>query len=492
MDFKSALSAKLPVARLTALVALALLIASCDSFLEESPQDRISPSNFYETRSDAIAAVDAAYSQLQEYGSYFALFWYITGSADDLGLKPAEPAQALRDLTIDYSADATNSAIEGFWQSSYEGINRANAVLSNIPSIEIDESLRNRLMGEARFLRALHYFNLVRFFGDVPLIRDETSSLDSLNVGEASTEEVYSLIVSDLEQAMQVLPASYDSENQGRATQGAAQTLLAKVHLTQENWNEAARLAGEVISSGTYALLPEWKEVFRIRSEFSSESIFEVNFDATLGTGSTHTAFALPNGYPGGAAYGVYYALPNLVSEYAPEDERAEGGTYMTSPHTDPLGRTYAWDSPPGPSINKWFDETSSDNLENRGYAQMDNNWYVFRYAEVLLIYAEAVNEGGSATAGSKYEALNAVRTRPGLQPVSGLGTAAFRDSLRVERRREFVYEGKRWFDLKRWGVLVERIRETKNPDLPQERTLFPIPQRELDTNPELSQNPGY
>jgi hypothetical protein len=195
---------------------------------------------------------------------------------------------------------------------------------------------------------------------------------------------------------------------------------------------------------------------------------------------------------------------PSLIAQFASNDQRGNHGTFMISPYTDAMGRTVTWTMPPGAAFDKYLDETNTQNMTSRGWAQQSNNWIIQRYADVLLIYAEAVTEGGpaSAAAGTAEDALNQVRTRAGLAPVSGLSSSAFRDSLRLERRREFVFEGQRWFDLSRWGVLDAAIR-AKTAEvsalLPGETTvhgvpsnLMPLPQSELDINHNLTQNPGW
>src|SRR6266487_6837560 len=187
-------------------------------------------------------------------------------------------------------------------------INRTNTVFDRVPSITMDPTLRARLLNEARFLRANAYFNLVRSFGDVPLLEHEVKSLDGLRVSRTAAADVYALIVSDLQQAMAGLPASYSSSDVGRVTSGAAQAMLAKVYLTRQDWTNAAQMAGQLIASGRYTLLPNWRDCFKISTEITnSESIFEVNYDGLLdpGAGSVHTLFSLPEGFPGGDAYGL-------------------------------------------------------------------------------------------------------------------------------------------------------------------------------------------
>jgi len=478
---------------------------SCDSFLDPNPSDVLAPESFYKTSADAVAAVNGIYAQAK--GPYSLAFWYLSDIAtDDIIAAPRFGADGHRMSNYTFDATEWPFAEYGVWGGFYALINQANAVLDRVPAITMDVSLRTRLLGEARFLRALTYFNLVRFFGDVPLLDHEVKSVKGLAVSRTPVPDVYALIVSDLQEAAAALPASYSGANVGRATSGAAQALLAKVYLTRQDWTNAAQTAGQIIASGPYVLLPNWKDNFRIAVKLTnSESIFEINYDGVLdpGGGSVHTLFSIPSGYPGGAGYGLMYITPSLQSLFDSTDTRGDNGTYMTSPHIDQLGQTVSWVDPPGAAFNKYLDETDFQNMHTRDWQKQSNNWIVLRYADVLLMYAEAVNEGGTPNpAMTAEQALNAVRGRAGILPVSGLSQAAFRDAVRLDRRREFVFEGQRWFDLARWGVLnaaiLAKTAEVRAIDSLEtdvhgvKGSLMPIPRSELDINHNLTQNPGW
>jgi hypothetical protein len=334
-------------------------------------------------------------------------------------------------------------------------------------------------------------------------------SLDGLRVSRTAAADVYALIVSDLQQAAAGLPASYTGGDIGRVTSGAAQAMLAKVYLTRQDWANAAQTAGQLIATGRYTLLANWKDCFKIATEITnSESIFEINYDGLLdpGAGSVHTLFSLPADFPGGDAYGLMTVAPSLASLFSASDTRGKNGTFITSPYVDALGDTATWADPPatlGPAFIKYLDQTDFQNMHQRAWVRQSNNWIVLRHADVLLMYAEAVNEGGAPVAAmTAQQALNAVRTRAGIGTVAGLSAAAFRDSVWLERRREFVFEGQRWFDLSRWGIL-DSVITAKTTELetiaPGETTvhgapnnLLPLPQAELSKNPNLTQNPGW
>jgi hypothetical protein len=482
--------------------AALLTAAACDSFIEPDPQDILAPENFYKTSTDAIAAVNAVYEQNK--WTHWLAYWFITDVATDDMIATANFGSDGHRLS-NYTTDATEWVFGDVWGNSYRTINRANAVLGRVPAITMDETLKDRVLGEAYFLRALSYFDLVRWFGDVPLLVEEVTSLDNLNVARDPAAAVYAQIESDLQSASQMLPTSYEGADVGRVTWGAAMSLLAKVYLTQRKWDEAAAAAGEVISSGEYELLQDYYDNFVIANELvNSESIFEINYDGVSdpGAGSVHMLFSLPQNFPGGDAYGLMQLPPSLLSIYAAADERGEGATYMLPGYTDAMGRTTNWAMPPGAAIHKFLDETSAQNMTARAWGAQRNNWIVLRYADVLLMYAEAVAEGGTPTAGTALERLDEVRDRAGLGPAGALSGQALIDAIRLERRREFVFEGQRWFDLSRWDLLDAAITakttelqtvypgETDIHGVPS--NLWPIPQSEIDINPSLTQNPGW
>jgi hypothetical protein len=311
------------------------------------------------------------------------------------------------------------------------------------------------------------------------------------------------------------------STDLGRATSGAARALLAKVYLTRGNYALAAQEAGAIITSGRYSLNAVFKDNFKIAREITnSESIFEINYgspDEAAGVvGSVHTLFTLPSGFPGGDAYGLIEVNPQLLALYGSADQRANHNTYMqqtlhTRANGDTItayvtarGDTVQWGVPGGAAFAKWIDETSTQNMTARSWQSQPNNWIVLRYADVLLMYAEAVAKGGTATAGTAESRLNQVRSRASISTVSGLSSAALVDSIMVERRREFAFEGQRWYDLSRWGLMDETVRaktafvatyrpgETTPHGTPGASDLYPIPESQLNTNRQLSQNPGW
>jgi starch-binding outer membrane protein, SusD/RagB family len=481
----------------------ALSVAGCDQFLEPKPTDVLAPENFYRSAADAVAAVNSVYSQAQWV--YFWIWYESDVASDDAFATPNYGADGHQ--LASYTFDPTLWSINDLWTNAYITINKANIVLDRVPPIVMDVTERNRVLGEAHYLRALMYFQLVRMFGDVPLMEHEAKSVADAQIPRTAAAQVYALIVSDLQTAVNDLPPSYTGADLGRATSGAATSLLAKVYLNQKDYNNAAKYAGQVMSSGQYSLNARWLDNFKISLEYvNPESIFEINYGAPEQTpgvvGSVQTLFTLPSGFPGGDAYGLIQVNPDLIALYSANDQRGNGATYMTSPYVTALGDTATWGVPNGAAFHKWIDETNSKDMTARSWQQMPNNWIIQRYADVVLIYAEAVNSGGTATNGSAEAAFNQIRARAGIPTVSGLAPAALTDSIRVERRREFAFEGQRWFDLSRWGILDATVQaktlqmqtlfpgETGVHGAPS--NLFPIPDGQINSNSLLTQNPGW
>src|SRR5699024_11132050 len=256
-------------------------VSCTDSFLAENPKDRLTSQNFYQNEDDAVAAIDGSYNQL--YGIYERLMFIGANLPTDVmknGL--GMPNQNLQNLEF-MSYTSENSFISNIWSTNYSGINRVNNAIINISEMGdnlISEALRNRLLGEARFLRALYYFNLVRFFGGVPLITKVESVEDAMQP-RADQAEIYELIIGDLEFAEQNLPRNYDENNMGRATEGAAKLLLGKVYLTRENWDAAVNKLGEVVENEAeykYGLHEDYGDNWRQSTETGAEAVFYVEF----------------------------------------------------------------------------------------------------------------------------------------------------------------------------------------------------------------------
>jgi tetratricopeptide (TPR) repeat protein len=470
---------------------------SCDSFLSESPLSEISSENFYKTGADAKAGVSALYANLGGY--YGGNVWYI----GDVSTETANRGELTGGLDV-LEFVPTDPTFRDTWTVMYRGINYANNALKAIPPIGMDETLKNQYLGEVKFLRALYYFNLVRSFGDVPLITEPTVDETNNRLPRTSKDEVYKLIEKDLLEAAATLPKTYAASETGRATKGAAQALLARVYLTTGNWQKAKETAQEVINSGTYRLLADFKHVFDVSRENGAEHIFSVQFKSgnVQGvTSSLSSTFAsrnpniLLNGAISGsgvaAERGYYHSVPDHYRKMITMVDSFPSKYY---PEITARGKAQA-----GPAIMKYWDPNFGKSTGG------DANWIVLRYAEVLLTFAEAENELNGPTTAA-YEAINAIRKRARdanangvsepeelslLPDLSGLSKTDFKAAVLNERRMELAFEGERRWDLVRTGTYIQVLKNS-GKDAEEKHLLLPIPFLEIQANPSLTQNPGY
>lgn len=479
---------------------------SCtEEFLQEKPEDRYVIDNFYSSRTDAEAAVAAVYQQLYSiYERHMFILNELTTDNEKNGL--GMPNQFLQNLEyLRYTSE--NQFVREMWQRNYSGIARANTAIINIPNINMDENLRNRLVGEAKFLRALYYFNLVRFYGDVPLILKLETVEDAMGA-RTPAAQVYEQIIQDLMDAESSLPETYNDANIGRASKGATKILLGKVYLTMHEYQKAADKLAEVIENeGTYGygLHENFGDNWKVSTENGMEMVFAIEFMDPPGNGNSAMILQGPKySLPGG--FGVL-GLTNsneadiptrdLYDRFSDEDER-KATTFTTdfvslidaSIHTSSI-----------PIFTKYWEEGESNP------AFSDANMHVIRYADALLMYAEALNEIGQTPKALTY--LNRVRERAFNstdQNYANLSAEDFRNAVWLERRLELAMEGHRWFDLIRTGRFIQTMKEhaayeasvaeSNKIEIAQNvqdyMVLMPIPQREVDLNPELEQNPGY
>ncbi|MBO4598183.1 MAG: RagB/SusD family nutrient uptake outer membrane protein [Bacteroidaceae bacterium] len=480
----------------TAAVLAALAIASCAE-LEEKPESSMVSQQFYNTEADAVAAVNAVYADLNPSGQsiYNSLFQIgVEMATDDYMAGPRARNAHVRAISS-LIHDPSNDRMQELWRQSYALIKDANAAIDHIveiPAANISEEKRQRTINEAKFLRALNYFNLVRWFGDVPLVLHEISTLDAghLNVVQATEAEVYAQIEQDLKDA-ENLPSVYPASDLGRATSGAAKTVLSKVYLTQKKWEQAAQKAKEVIDEGNYRLFDDYADVFSVDKENTVEHIFSIQFKGNANfrgnSLASRSAPYEPEGVNGDYADELNVA-GGLFQSYRPEDRRLEVNfiTQMVSPVN---GKLYVLSEP---HFYMYYDHSVVG-----AQGQSSINLPLIRYAEVLLIYAEALNEieGPSAVA---YDAVDQVRRRAGIPTLAeiepNLSQKAFRDSVFEERRKEFVYQYHRWFDLVRRGsdYYIKTLTAAGKPNAAPRHLHFPIPQREIDLNPNLKQNPDW
>ncbi|WP_341838107.1 RagB/SusD family nutrient uptake outer membrane protein [Chitinophaga pollutisoli] len=476
-------------------VIVVFTASSCKKdFLDLAPIAQQNGNNFYKTAEDMKNALAAAYGGLQYGGLYYSSMHVIGDLRSDNTEITNVNAGADPHAVDNFQNLATNSISSTTWADHYRAIQSTNIVLTKITSVAMDENLKSRYTGEAKFLRALMYFNLVRIFGDVPLVTQMIANpQEGYDYGRESSEKVYQQIATDLTDAAAVLPYEYTGGDIGRATKGAAMSLLGKVYLTQKKWDLAAQQLKAVIDQtnlNKYQLLPAYAQVFGIANENGRESIFEVQFKkGSNGEGSPYANQFAPIGSGTavvaiGNPLGQNIPTADMNNAYEANDLRKEvsmRNSYVLN------GNTVAYNY-----IVKYTGVPAA-NLDS------DNNWIVLRYADVLLMYAEALNEMGFVADGPAFGYLNQVRNRAGLDNKSAANAnvalrvadqSAFRLAVEQERRVELAFEGHRWFDLVRTG----RAHAVLSPlGMQEHHAVFPVPQSQIDINPgKIKQNPMY
>jgi len=453
--------------------ALILAVSCGDDFTVLAPQSERNVETFYQSDTDFEVAINGAYAVLADNDLYGRNLMLLHEMRSDNTLNDGGAtglAESLERITrFDELTDA--SELERTWAGSYKVISSLNTILARIDNVDFDNPvLGERIKGEALFIRSLVYYNLAVTFGNIPLQLEEVTS-PNVEINQVSADVIYNQIATDLEEAEGLLPASYPSSNVGRATSGAAATLLGLVHLTNGNDGQAETALRRVVSSQEYELVPDYTDIWGPSNENNVESIFEIQYKSGgQGTGSGFTEYYSPDlSISGGVGGGNVPQAPtdDLITSYdQPADSRLE---------------TIGTDLDGDPYLNK-YDATQAIAFDS------DVNFIVFRYADVLLLLAEAIGEGTEA-----YDLIDEVRSRSGLTTPSSTLTGSFEEILLNERRREFVGENKRWPDLLRFGVAQQVMADYLSDEgfSPSDiRLLYPIPQRELDAAPgELTQN---
>jgi len=474
-------------------------IYSCKK-LDENPSSVIVASQFYKTASDADSAVNAVYSTLNSdpagdfplYGRQLNLL--VENASDNQVYSPSNTNPDVRAMgTVTYIS--SNSRVQKVWQQLYYGINRANIAIDNIPAIQMDTTLRARLVRESKFIRGLLFFNLVRLYGAVPLILHNPNTINptALLVSRTSTDSIYSQIISDLKDATS-LPKSYSGTDVGRATGGAAHALLAKVYLTKQDWTDALAQLNIVINGGYgYALFPNYYDAFQKATKNGKEHIFSVQFETNLGAIGSEQYLSLSFTSFNTQTWPIDVPADSSVYKLFSATDTRRAVTFYNSVYNAATGQTVVYSNQYVPYFNKFVDYSLTPLTTQ---AQSGVNYPILRYADVLLMYAEAQNEINGGPTTDAYAAINQVRTRANVPNLTtGLSQSDFRDSLFLERRKEFIQEGHRWFDLARQGatVLVDALHKVPAKSAASAKNiLFPIPLVEIQLNPKLTQNPGY
>ena len=482
-----------------AILLSAVFIPGCKkSFLDVPPQGQQPSEQFWKNAADATKAVNAMYANLHEWKQVAFAAIAIESLASDDAEKGSSPSDATFMNKFDnFTATSTEGQILDFWSGQYQEINLCNQVIDNVPNITMDAALKARYLAEAKFIRAYCYFRLVRAFGDVPLRLHLPVNASEYNIPRTPKAQVWAAIEQDLTDAAAVLPQTYPAADVGHATKGAALALHAKVDMYLKKWTDVLALTNQVMTMG-YSLFPNYEQLFRVANENSSESIFEIQAKYIPGDcGASNSQYSQVQGVRGstGGGWGFNVPTPSLVAEYEANDPRKDA-TIIFRGETTPEG-----DAIPPTGDNPMYNQKSYVPFStyvacNEGAEQ---NIRVLRYAEVLLINAEAANEiGGAANTTLALNSLNAVRARARganpitvLPPVTVTDQTQLRNAIWHERRVELGMEFDRFFDVVRQGRGAAVL--GSKGFVAGKNEVWPLPQNELDLSAGvLTQNPGY
>lgn len=498
-----------------AMTLLAVGFVSCDDFLTELPKTSVPKEGFYKTEADYQQANVGIYQILRGlYGAGAANYgaWQMGEMRSDnttFLFNTVNRGYSDRETVALFTDDATGGAVSNKYNNDYYIIQRANQVIQFIDDAEISKEAHDNYKGQALFLRAFAYFDLVQYFGGVPLVTVAPTTYDQTMVGRNTVDEVYQQIITDASEAASLLPTK-DRQAKGYAAQGSAYMLLGNVYIVRKQWAEAENAFKQVTG---YRLLDDYAAVFDPNNKNNDESIFEIQYweDQAAGQQSdfAYNFFPIlsnPNeipGYPSGNTNnyaGWNIPTPEMLAAYEPGDKRKEASiAYYTG-----VDGTYTYNH--FPYIKKY----------SHGCVlaeHCNDDWPVYRYAETLLFLAEACNEQDKTAEALNY--LNQVHANPrtGLSPLSASSQGELRELIQKERRVELAFENKRWLDLVRTGKAIEVIskfgkRVKANPEkyyypknvhptndsyeVTTKRLLFPIPDREIRLNPNMEQNPEY
>lgn len=493
-----------------AVVLAAITMSSCKkSWLSPAPENQlITQDSTFINPANAQRFVNACYIELLQWEET-SFSWVgvssITSDDADKGSDPGDLGSD-KDQMDNFTYTSTAGSVSEAWVGNFHGVSYCNQALANVPKYTIDATLKSRLLGEARFLRAYYYFNLVRCFGDVPKVdtvldSNNPSAVDNSNTRTAKAD-IYALIESDLNAAISVLPTKdqYAAADVGRATKGAAMGLLAKVSMYEKKWDQALTLTNQIISGsvGTYSLVPDYATIWREVGENSTESLFEIQArgltpNAAIGgyvdIQSARGNVTYSDGSSGLSGWGFNTPSADLDAAYEPGDVR-KAATIMYKGET-------LWD---GAVISN---SVANDRYNYKAYFSKkletfngddwnaNKNVRVLRMGEIYLINAEAANELGQTA--KAQTSLNAVRNRAGLGNTTATSQTDLRTAIWKERRVELAMEHDRFFDIVRQGRAGQIMRAVGKNFVDGKHEVFPIPQPQIDiSNGKLKQNPGY
>lgn len=464
-------------------IVLIVLMGCNSSFLDRTPISELAEGNFFQTGADAEAALVAAYDALQS--EYYIFDHFTNGDviSDNCYAGGDNPNNFQLD---EFTTTAVNGNVERDWRYLYEGISRANAVLDNVGQIsspDLSEARKNEILGEAAFLRAFHYFQLVQLYGGVPLVLEKVNSTDPEVVFQprSSEDEVFESIITDLEFAL--MSVSEDLSNAEKINQGTVNSFLAKAHAHKPNpdWAQVDSYAEAAVSNPAFELLPSFVQLWDGRQENSAEAILVVPFLGGTNEANWGPQLFLPPSISGDSWRKFNTPSNDLVDAYNKAGDEVRLNASILFENNLP------WNDPnyPGGNVPFPFKLRKADGWSS------GNDIILLRLADIMLLQAEAKVELGQLDAAKNL--LNKVRARVKLPDVTSNSAGELREAIALERRLELAFEGHRWFDLKRTGRAVETMNALGlDYSVTEDKLLWPIPQNEMDRNPELIQNPSY
>lgn len=496
-----------------------IVLAGCKRDFEEANPNAATIASYWKTSDDAVKGLTAVYSTFKRTAATYSRWLFYHGT-----LKSDEGFGSGGDITLNNLMRFNQTDPDLFltadtWQTLYVGVFRANQVIANVPAIEMDENLKKRVIAEAKFLRALFYFNLTLYYGRPVLLLEPSQPTDK--PASATTAEAYAQVAKDLTEAIPDLPVSYTGNDLGRATKGAAYAMLGKTYLQQRQYAQAEEAFRWLVTgpgSTIYDLTDNYRDNFIITRENNEESVFEIQFNENLAENTdndadegriSNTGTSIAQFYaPPGVGFNDGAARRWLIDEFL-QETTATGGrdprlaasfifNFMDERGPEfsmVYGRTFADRYGNGPNANGvWFRKLLNDHWKDEEGFRSPNNYRLIRYADVLLMYAEALN-GLNRTADA-YQYVDSVRVRAGLRPLSetmpGLTQVPFLTQLKHERITELAGEGWRWADLLRWGDLSPAL-ASRDPEFAGfvvgKNEYYPIPQRDIDLNPNIPPN---
>ena len=473
-----------------------LLMASCKKdFLDVPPQAQQPETAFWESAEDAGKAVNAIYAKLRSWDNVAFNAIVIESTGSDEADKGSTPTDAtFFNLFDNFTVTSTQGSLQGFWNGQYQNIKLANQAIDSIPTITMDENLKSRYIAEAKFIRAYSYFRLARAYGRVPLRLHEPKDASEYNLPQSERTEVYAQIEKDLTEAAAVLPPSYGAADKGRATKGAALGMHAKVAMYQQKWDQVLSLTNQVMGLG-YDLFPDFEKGFRTENENNIESVFEIQSELLVGNAAaSNSQYSQVQGVAGvtGGGWGFNSPSQALADAFETGDPR-RNATIIFKGETTPQG-----DVIPNSVPNDRYNQKSYVPFGMRvsGYNEgAQQNIRVLRFADILLMNAEAANELGNPA--QAKSSLNRVRARarggnPNILPdVTTNDKTQLRNAIWHERQVELAMENDRYFDVIRQG----RAPQIFGPKgwKANKNEVWPIPATEIDlSGGKLTQNPGY